>query len=138
MTPEVLQVNHSCAIPLSELEWRFETSGGRGGQHANRARTRAEVSFDVAASPSLTETQRQRLRARLGDVVRATASDERSQTRNRALALDRLRSRLAAGLRQDRPRKATRPSTGSRQRRLTKKRHRSEVKRTRRRPNLHD
>lgn len=138
MTPEVLRVNRDCAIALSELEWRFETSGGRGGQHANRARTRAEVSFDVAASPSLTDAQRQRLRSRLGDVVRASAGDERSQARNRALALDRLRSRLETGLRQDRPRKATRPSVGSRQRRLAKKRHRSELKRTRRRPHLHD
>jgi ribosome-associated protein len=131
---EVLQVNRSCAIPLDELEWRFDPSGGPGGQHANRARTRVEVSFDVLASLSLSEFHRNRLRTRLGDVVRAAAGDERSQLRNRALALDRLRSILAEALRESRPRHATKPSAGSRERRLTKKRHRSDIKRSRQNP----
>ncbi len=131
---ETLQVTRGLAIPLDEIEWRFDTSGGPGGQHANRARTRVEVSFDVAASPSLTSDQRARLRDRLGDVVRASAGDERSQTRNRAVALDRLRSYLAEALREQRPRRATKPSRTSTERRLAGKRRRSEVKRTRQIP----
>src|SRR5947209_3177719 len=82
----------SCSIPLSELEWRFTPSGGPGGQHANRSNTRVEVRFDVATSPSLGERQRARLLERLGPTVRVVADDERSQARNRALALERLRS----------------------------------------------
>lgn len=131
---EVLRVNRTCAIPLDEIEWRFETSGGRGGQHANRARTRVEASFDVAASGSLSPAQRERLQARLGDVVRAAASDERSQSRNRAIALDRLRSRLAEALREERPRRPTAPTGTSRERRLRDKRRRGELKRTRQPP----
>lgn len=130
----VLRVNRGCAIPLSELEWRFTTSGGPGGQHANRSHTRAEVRFDVAASPSLGPHQRQRLLARLGPEVRAAADDERSQLRNRELALERLRSRLAEALRIQRTRRPTAPTFASQQRRLEAKRRRSDVKRTRRPP----
>ena len=133
-SPERLEVNRSCAIPLSELKWRFSRSGGPGGQHANTADTRVEVVFDVAASPSLGPGQRRRLLDRLGPEVRAAAADERSQARNRALALERLRSRLAAGLRIPRERRPTRPSGASRRRRLEAKRRRSEAKRLRRPP----
>jgi ribosome-associated protein len=132
--PDVLRVTGRCAIPLDEIEWRFDTSGGPGGQHANRARTRVEVSFDVAGSPSLSPGDRARLRSRLGDVVQAAAGDARSQTRNRELALERLRTRLADALREERPRQATRPTRGSRERRLAGKRRRSDVKRSRRQP----
>jgi ribosome-associated protein len=127
-----LRVNGTCVIPLDELEWRFDTSGGPGGQHANRSRTRVEVSFDVAASPSLSERHRERLRSKLGDVVRVAAGDARSQVRNREVALDRLRSRLALALREERPRRATSPSRGSKERRLASKRRRSDIKRQRR------
>lgn len=135
---EMLRVTSSCAIPLEELEWRFETSGGPGGQHANRARTRVEVSFDVASSPSLRPAQRSRLRGRLGDVVRASAGEARSQARNRAMALDRLRVALADALYEAPPRRRTKPTTGSRERRLAAKRRRSGVKRTRQLPNADD
>jgi ribosome-associated protein len=135
---DVLQVSDDCVIPLDEVEWRVDTPGGPGGQHANRARTRVEVSFDVAASPSLSEHQRARLRDKLGDVVRAAAGDERSQARNRALALERLRGTLAMALRPERPRRPTRPTAGSRARRLTDKRRRSEIKRSRRLPHHDD
>jgi ribosome-associated protein len=128
---EVLQVTRECAIPLDEIEWRFDVSGGPGGQHANRARTRVEASFDVARSPSLRDADRARLQQRLGNVVRVTVAEARSQTRNRALALERLRSRLADALREERPRRATRPTKGSRERRLTSKRRRSDLKRSR-------
>lgn len=131
---EVLQVTRSCAIPLEELEWRFDTAGGSGGQHANRARTRAEVSFDVAGSPSLGRVYRERLQRRLGDVVRAAAAESRSQTRNRIVALERLRTMLADGLRPERPRRPTKPTKASKERRLSGKRRRSDVKQLRRRP----
>jgi ribosome-associated protein len=129
-----LVVTRSLTVPASELQWRFSRSGGPGGQHANTADTRAEVRFDVARSPSLGPRQRARLLERLGPEVRVVADDERSQARNRALALDRLRSRLAAALRVERPRRATRPTAASRERRLDAKRRQSERKRMRRPP----
>jgi ribosome-associated protein len=131
---EVLRVTGTCAIPLAEVELRFEPSGGPGGQHANRSRTRVEASFDVAGSPSLDDHHRRRLLDELGGVVRASAGESRSQTRNREVALDRLRSRLARALREERPRRPTSPSRGSKERRLATKRRRSEVKRQRRLP----
>jgi ribosome-associated protein len=130
----LLRVSRSCAIPLAELEWRFTPSGGPGGQHANRSNTRAEVRFDVAGSPSLSEVHRSRLVERLGPVVRVVADDERSQLRNRELALERLRARLAEALRVERTRRPTAPTRASTQRRLESKKRRGDVKRTRRHP----
>lgn len=129
-----MRVTGSVAIPLSELEWRFGPSGGPGGQHANRAHTRAEVRFDVVGSSALSDAQRERVRRRLGDVVVASADDERSQLRNRRLAVDRLRLRLAEALRVEPPRRPTRPSRGSVQRRLDAKRRQGQRKQDRRRP----
>jgi ribosome-associated protein len=129
-----LRVTRSCSIPLGELEWRFSGAGGPGGQHANTANTRAEVRFDVASSPSLGPRQRARLLERLGPVVRVVASDERSQARNRQLALERLATRLAAALRVERRRVPTAPSSASKRRRLEHKRRRGELKRQRRPP----
>ena len=129
-----LRVTSSCTIDLDELAWRFARSGGPGGQHANTSETRVEVRFDVAASPSLGPRQRARLLERLGSVVSAVAEDSRSQARNRELALERLRSKLAAGLRVERPRRPTRPGVAARERRLEDKRRRSARKRDRRRP----
>ncbi|MCU1430870.1 MAG: aminoacyl-tRNA hydrolase [Actinomycetia bacterium] len=129
-----LRITRSCAIPIDELEWKFSGSGGPGGQHANTANTRAEVRFDIANSPSLGPRQRTRLLERLGPVVRVVASDTRSQAQNRALALERLRDRLAEGLRVERARVATRPSKAARARRVEAKRHQSERKRRRRPP----
>jgi len=127
-------VTRSVVIPAEELEWRFTTSGGPGGQHANKASTRAEVSFDVAESKSLGPRQRARLLERLGPTVRAAAGDERSQMRNREMALQRLAARLADGLRVQTPRVATRPSKSARARRLDDKRRQSARKRDRARP----
>lgn len=132
----VLRVSRSCQIPLDELEWRFSGSGGPGGQHANTANTKAEVRFDVAASPSLGPRQRLRLLDKLGPVVRVVASDERSQARNRDLALERLAGRLNEALKVDKPRVATRPSRAVHEARLQDKRRRSEVKRQRARPDM--
>jgi ribosome-associated protein len=121
-------------IDTDELSWRFGRSGGPGGQHANTSDTRAEVRFDVASSPSLGPRQRARILDRLGPVVTAAAADSRSQARNRELALERLRSKLAAALRVERPRRPTRPGTAARERRLEDKKRRSERKQARRRP----
>jgi ribosome-associated protein len=130
--PDMLQVSRSCAIPLSELRWRFSRSGGPGGQHANTSDTRAEVIFDVESSPSLGPRQRQRLLAKIGPEVRAVASDERSQARNRELALQRLQARIAGALFIEKQRTATRPTKGSKERRLADKKRQSERKRSRR------
>ncbi|MDQ6727025.1 MAG: aminoacyl-tRNA hydrolase [Actinomycetota bacterium] len=129
-----LLVSRSCRIPLDELTWRFDASGGPGGQHANTSNTRAEVRFDVAGSPSLGPRQRARLLERLGPVVRVAASDQRSQSRNRDLALERLAARLAEGLRIEPERRPTRPRPGAKAARLEDKRRRSETKRLRGRP----
>jgi len=134
VTGDELHVTRTCRIPLSELEWRFTGSGGPGGQHANTANTKVELRFDVEHSPSLGPRQRSRLLQRLGPVVRVVASDERSQTRNRELALTRLKRRLANALHVERPRRPTAPSGAARRRRVESKRKRSDVKRLRRRP----
>jgi ribosome-associated protein len=133
-----LRVSRTCAIALSELEWRFSPSGGPGGQHANRSNTRVELVFSVEDSPSLGPRQRARLLERLGPVVRIVADDERSQARNRALALERLRSRLAAALHVERPRVATAPTRSSKERRIAGKRLRGETKKLRGRPSPED
>jgi ribosome-associated protein len=131
-----LLIGRSLSIPFDELEWLVSTSGGPGGQHANRSRTKVEVRFDIASSASLGPKQRARLLERLGPVVRATASEERSQTRNRELALERLVSRLAEGLRNPPARRATVPSASAKERRLTEKHARGQIKRTRASPTL--
>jgi ribosome-associated protein len=131
---DVLTVSRTCAIPISELQWRFSASGGPGGQHANRANTRVELIFDAEGSPSLGPRQRARILERLGPTVRVVASDERSQARNRAAALERLRNRLADALRVQRSRRPTAPTSASRRRRLEEKRRHAEVKRLRRPP----
>lgn len=121
-------------IPLAELTWKFSRSGGPGGQHANTADTKVEVRFDIAGSPSLGPRQRARLRERFGDELRVAAADERSQARNRDVALERLARRLADALRVEAPRTPTRPSAASVRRRLSDKRRRGERKAERRRP----
>ena len=133
-----LQVTRSCRIPLAELEWRVSRSGGPGGQHANTADTSVEVVFRVDESGALGPRQRDRLLDRLGPVVTAVAADTRSQARNRVLALERLRSKLAAGLHITPTRRATRPSAAKRAERVQHKRHRGEVKRGRRPPDPDD
>lgn len=124
----MFRVTSSCQIPFEELVIRVSRSGGPGGQHANTSESRVDISFDIASSPSLGPRQKARLLEKLGPVVRVTASDERSQLRNREIALDRLRQRLAAGLRVEKPRLATRATKGSKERRLSSKRRTSEIK----------
>jgi ribosome-associated protein len=129
-----MPVTRSVSIPLSEIELRASRSSGPGGQHANVTASRIEAVFDVNASGSLSDAQRARIAARLGPVVRAVAQDARSQARNRELALERLRGRLAGALAVPRPRRATRPTRTSEEARLKAKRRRSAIKRDRRRP----
>ena len=129
---DALRVTASVLIPAHELTWTFGPSGGPGGQQANRAHTRAEVRFDVEASGSLSQYQRQRIIDRLGSVVIVSADDERSQLRNRRLAVDRLRQKLAGALRVETPRRPTRPGRGAVERRLEAKRQQAARKRDRR------
>jgi len=133
-----LQVSRTCRIPLAELEVRASRSGGPGGQHANTSETRVEVQFRIDDSAALGPRQRARLLDRLGPVVTAVAADTRSQARNRTLALERLRSKLAAGLHVTPTRRATRPSVSASAERVEQKRRRGNVKRTRRRPEPDD
>ena len=129
-----LRVNDRLAIPLAEITLRASRSSGPGGQHANVTASRVEASFDVVASQALSETQRKRLLARLGPRVVAVAQDERSQSRNRELALARLGERLARGLTVAKRRRQTRPTAASRERRLAAKRRATQRKRERRPP----
>jgi ribosome-associated protein len=129
-----LRVNDRVAIPLAEVALRASRSSGPGGQHANVTASRVEASFDVLASQALSETQRRRVLARVGPRVVAIAQDERSQVRNRELALARLAERLAQALVVPKSRRATRPTAASRERRLAQKRRDTQRKRERRRP----
>jgi len=133
-----LRVTPTCRIPLAELEWKVSRSGGPGGQHANTSDSRVEVRFVVEVSTALGPRQRARLLERLGPVVRAVASDSRSQARNRTVALERLGAKLAAGLAVEAPRHPTRPSRSARQSRMDDKRRQGERKRTRRPPDAGD
>jgi ribosome-associated protein len=134
IAPESIRVHQRLAIPLDEVELRFARSSGPGGQHAQKTETRVEARFDVEASRTLSEGQKRRLAARAGPFVRAVAQDERSQWRNRGLALERLAEAIAAGLRVERRRRPTAPTRASRERRLDEKRRRAAAKRLRKPP----
>jgi ribosome-associated protein len=131
---EFIQVTSRLAIPLEEVELRYSRSSGPGGQHAQKTETRVEAVFDVARSATLSEAKKRRLTARVGPVVRAVAQDERSQSRNRELALERLGETIRAGVQVPRKRRPTKPSAASRERRLEEKRRRAERKRLRKPP----
>jgi ribosome-associated protein len=133
-----MPITRDVAIPLREVELRASRSSGPGGQHANVTASRVEATFDVAASEALSAEQKARVAARCGPVVRAVAQDARSQARNRELALERLAQRLRDALHVPRPRTKTRPTAGSKRRRLEEKRRRGESKASRRRPDDSD
>src|SRR5688572_26390956 len=107
-----LEIRAGLAVPLGEIVLRVSRSSGPGGQHANVTASRVEAVFDVRASPTLSDAQRERLLARCGPRVVAIAQDARSQARNRELALERLRDRLARALAVRRTRRPTRPTKG--------------------------
>jgi ribosome-associated protein len=125
-------VTRSVVIPLWEIELRVSRSSGPGGQHANKTESRVEAVFDVEASTALSDVQKRRVMARTGPVLRAVAQDERSQLRNRELAIDRLVARLAEALRVERKRVPTRPSRAAKEQRLDAKKRRGATKRLRR------
>jgi ribosome-associated protein len=131
-----LPIRPGLNLPLEEVRVRTSRSSGPGGQHANVTASRVEASFDVEASVTLSDAQKARIRSKLGPVVTAAAQDTRSQARNRALALERLADRLGKALEVSRPRTPTRPTLGSRRRRIESKRRRGETKRARRRPDV--
>jgi ribosome-associated protein len=134
MADESIRVTRSVSIPRSEIELRFSRSSGPGGQHAQKTETRAEALFDVEASHALTPAQKRRVIAKAGPVLRAVAQDERSQWRNRELAIERVVDALRAALRVERRRRPTQPTKAAKRRRLDDKRRRSETKRLRRPP----
>ncbi len=127
-------MTRSVVLPLGEVRFRTSRSSGPGGQHAQKSETRVEAVFDVEASEALTEAQKRRVVSRAGPVLRAIAQDERSQLRNRDLALERLVERLREALRVERKRVPTKPTAAARKRRLEQKRRRSAMKRLRRPP----
>jgi ribosome-associated protein len=134
MESDAIRVTRSVTIPRTEIELRFSRSSGPGGQHAQKSDTRVEARFDVLASSALTDAQKRRVVARAGPLLRAIAQDERSQWRNRELAVERLVESLREALRVERRRVATKPSAQARKRRLEDKRRRSQTKRLRRPP----
>jgi ribosome-associated protein len=133
-----LVVNQELSIPLAEIEFRASRSSGPGGQHANVTASRIEAVFDVEASPTLNDEQRERLREKLGGQVSAVAQDARSQARNRELAAGRLAEKLAAGLTRPKKRRKTKPSRAAKEKRLEDKRRRSRRKAERRPPATED
>ena len=116
------------------MDLRFSRSSGPGGQHANTAETRVEALLDVEASSALTDAQKRRVIAKTGPTLRAVTQDERSQWRNRELAVERLVEQLRRALKVERRRVATKPTAASRERRLEAKKRRSETKKLRRPP----
>jgi ribosome-associated protein len=134
---QLIRINDHLAIPTAELQFRFETSGGPGGQHANRVETRAVLLFDVANSPSLDDVTRGRLLRRLANrldkagVLQIQASDTRSQWQNRQTAITRFRLLLCQALREPKQRRPTRPGRAAHEARLAKKKRRSALKKER-------
>jgi ribosome-associated protein len=131
MAGESIRVTRTVVLPVSEVNFRTSRSSGPGGQHAQKTETRVEAVFDVERSQALTDTQKRRVVNRAGPVLRAIAQDERSQARNRDLALERLVAQLREALRVPRKRRPTKPSKAAVERRLEEKRRRSRVKRLR-------
>jgi ribosome-associated protein len=131
---ESIRVTRTVTVPLDEIELRTSRSSGPGGQHAQTSETRVEAVFDVEASSALSDRQKTRVTAKAGPVLRAVAQDERSQARNKELALERLTDVLREALRVPRRRVPTKPSEAARERRLEEKRRRAQTKRLRRPP----
>ena len=134
MERESIRVTRSVSIPLSEIDFRTSRSGGPGGQHAQKSETRVEALFDVEASSALTDRQKHRVLRKAGPVLRAIAQDERSQARNRELAVERIAGALREALHVDRKRVPTKPGKAAVERRLEQKRRRSQTKRLRQPP----
>ena len=137
MDDNTLEINSRVSIPRTELDFRFSRSSGPGGQHVQKSSTRVELRFDVANSPSLTDSQRARVLERLAShvdsagVLHLTSQSERSQLRNREEVVARFLPLLREALKRRERRKPTKPSAKAKERRLKEKRHHSEIKKTR-------
>ena len=136
MADDRIPVSRGVKVPRHELQVSFSPSGGPGGQHANKAATRVELTWNVETTAALLPVQRQRVLDRIGPVLRVVVDDERSQARNRAIAEERFVERLAAALHVERPRRKTKPSRGAKERRLKAKKERSQTKANRKPPRL--
>jgi ribosome-associated protein len=134
MERDAIRVTRSVVLPLADVQLRFSRSSGPGGQHANTAETRVEAILDVETTSALTDAQKRRVVAKAGPTLRAVAQDERSQLRNRELAVERLVEQLRQALKVERRRVATRPTAAARERRLDSKKRRSQTKKLRRPP----
>jgi ribosome-associated protein len=134
MERESIRVTRSVSIPISEIDFRTSRSSGPGGQHAQKSETRVEAIFEVESSTALTDRQKQRVLRKAGPVLRAIAQDERSQARNRELAVERIADALRAALHVERRRVPTKPGKAAVERRLEQKRRRSQTKRLRQPP----
>ena len=135
MAGESIRVTRSVVLPLSEIEFRTSRSSGPGGQHAQKTESRVEAVLDVEGTRALTDVQKRRVVARAGPVLRAIAQDERSQSRNKELAAERLVGQLREALKVPRRRRPTKPSKAAVERRIDAKKRRSQTKRLRRPPN---
>lgn len=139
METDLIPINERLALPEAELQFRFSTGGGPGGQHVNKTATRVTLLFDVANSPSLDEDTRARLLNRLASrldrrgLLHIDVHESRSQWQNRATAIARFQSLVAEALVENPERRPTRPSRRARQERLEEKRRRSVVKKDRQR-----
>ena len=142
MPSDTLQINASLSIPMSEIDFRFATSGGPGGQHVNRSNTQAELLFDVANSPSLDDDQRRKIYRQLGNritkegILQVVSQSTRSQKQNRDDAIHRFANLLREALKTRRRRRRTRPTRASKERRLKEKKRRSDIKQKRKKPEL--
>jgi ribosome-associated protein len=131
---ESIRVTRTVTVPVAEIELRTSRSSGPGGQHAQKSETRVEAVFDIEASTALSPAQKRRVAAKAGPVLRAVAQDERSQLRNKELAVERLTEALRDALRVPRKRRPTKPTAASKERRLEEKKRRGETKRLRQPP----
>ena len=127
-------MTRSVLLPISEITLRVSRSSGSGGQHAQKSSTRVDALFEVEASTALTDAQKRRVVARAGPVLRAVAQDERSQSRNRELAVERLVQKLREALAVPRRRVATRPGKAAKERRRESKQRRARTKALRKPP----
>ena len=134
MERESIRVTRSVLLPISEITLRVSRSSGPGGQHAQKSSTRVDALFEVEASTALTDAQKRRVVARAGPVLRAVAQDERSQSRNRELAVERLVQKLREALAVPRRRVATRPGKAAKERRRESKQRRARTKALRKPP----
>jgi ribosome-associated protein len=136
--PEAITVAAGVRIPVQEIELRGITGSGPGGQHVNRSATRVALRWNVRTTRALRDEQRTRVMQKLGarldadGTLRIVAGEYRSQLQNRRAALERLVALISRALVVQAPRKPTRPTRGSVERRLDEKRQRSDTKRTRR------